>query len=176
MTELVERRNPATDAAAITGMGSRVIAISMDDGGRNHAGGAAKRAQAAGIPSGIDKTGESAASHERMARYRALQRIDGGSVIPQQGGNRRPGIGSTSACRSFRRSLSLHGDSVPKPLGFIAFGPTGFCLARGRCPAPVGTQRGAQVASLQSPILRLRRFQYKRSSGHSRPQAMAVLV
>src|SRR6266446_609730 len=52
----------------------------------------------------------------------------------------------------------------PKPLGFIAFGPTG--PAGGDCqdrPRPVGTWVSAQVASLRCPILCPSDFQFIQS-------------
>ncbi len=56
------------------------------------------------------------------------------------------------------------GGSAPKPLGFIAFGPTG--PAGGDCqdrPRPVGTWVSAQVASLRCPILCPSDFQFIQS-------------
>jgi hypothetical protein len=56
----------------------------------------------------------------KTARYRALQRIGGRSVMPQDGVNGE--LRLTTIAAVMENSLVLYGDAVPKPLGFIALG------------------------------------------------------
>ena len=69
----------------------------------------------------IGQTGENGRFARKTARCEALQRIAGPSVISQHGVNRRTAV-INQYCRVWKESLLLHGDAVPKPLGFIALG------------------------------------------------------
>jgi hypothetical protein len=57
--------------------------------------------------------------------------------------------------KSNRKGALLHGDSVPKPLGFTALPPEWFfCLGRLAPPRHSGRWVGAPVASLRCRIFR----------------------
>ena len=68
----------------------------------------------------------------KMACYQALQRIAVGSLIPQHG-EKSELRGRWPVMLKFGRRLLLYGDSVPIPLGFVAFGQQWLASDAHRC-------------------------------------------
>ena len=91
-------------------------------------------------------------------RDRLMQKLKAETCFRRKSGNR-DGAETDEASRSHRRGGSS-GDSVPRPLGFIALMPSQIVMfyCRGSvaaaAPAWSGPGVGAQVASQQSLILR----------------------
>jgi hypothetical protein len=75
-----------------------------------------------------------------------------------------------------RQKAFLHGDAVPKPLGFIAFPPEWlFALGRLAPPRHPGRWVGARVASLRCPILRPGEVGINRTRSHEKIQIKIFL-